>query len=163
MTHLELLRGLKRISPSFSLNPNQANVWTPTTDRKGVGLYYNLAGYATDRGEFLCGLTEGEMPPYDIVTPAGRTIRPGWRTAIWKIVRAGFATKSAVDSIFGCDLPVTRTVDSLLVWECGCRFQSTGKCPHGTRRSEAEGLEEELARLPGVEDDRFFASTDATS
>lgn len=159
LTSKRLLNGLRKISPAFSFYGNQSNCWTPTTHLKAYGLYYNLEDY--DRGNFICGVVDS-MKPYDLVTPTGRTLQPGWKGVLWKVVKFGFANKWAVESIFDISLPEERNVTLPMVWECGCEFKEVGACIHGTQRKSDSTLEEELGRIPGVLDDRFYPNENAT-
>ena len=149
----ELIAGLNKVSPNFSFRGaghDHDGHWYPgaTASRPSFGLYYNFA--ATGADNYISGISTGRVGPFDTVTPKGRVVARGFLVILRRVVLGGYASKSALESIFGLSLgePKEKVPEIL---ECGCEFTRGAPCRHSSTPSNA------IADAPGVIDDRFHS------
>ncbi len=115
---------------------------------KSGGLYYGS-------GErFICGMSEGTVGEWDIVGPNGNTLIRGWKRILRDVVKAGYATKGAVERIFQCSIGEPG-LEAICQRRCGCKYERGVACRHGeagkgTTGQTQEALRKELESLPGI-------------
>lgn len=103
---------------------------------------------------YLSGVSEAHVGEWDIVNPDGRTLIRGWKAVLRNIVKSGYATKAAVESVFECSIGNPR-MESPAFRRCGCPYQRGAACRHGeagkmNQVQTQEALRKELENLPGI-------------